>query len=104
MKLTSPRSLAALVALNVALLAGLVVTLFTPEPAQAQFGGGTQYLMLAGQTRGQNDAALIYILDVRSAAMISVVYNSGSKDLEFVASRGMANDIQEAAGPAPRGR
>lgn len=98
------RSLAALVLINAALLAGLVVTLFTPQRAEAQFGGGSQYLMIAGQTKGMNDASLVYILDVRTARMIAVVYNASNDELSFVAARDMRNDITSGAGRQRGGR
>lgn len=97
------RSLAALVAINVALLAALVVSLVTPEPAQAQFAAGGQYLMIAGAAPNRSGQSLVYIVDVRTGRMISVLYTSANNELEFVAARDIGQDIRSQPGQT-RGR
>ena len=92
------RSLAALVAINAALLAALVVSLFSPQPAQAQFGGGNQYLMIAGETVARNDQAMIYVIDLRTSAMVAMLFNSANNELELVGGRMMADDFRATPG------
>jgi hypothetical protein len=97
------KSLAALVALNVALLAALVVTLATPQPAEAQFAAGGQYLMIAGAAPQRSSQSLVYIVDARTGRMITVMFNSANNNLEFVAGADIGRDTREAP-TAGRGR
>lgn len=94
------RSLATLIAINAVLLAAVVVTVFSPTPAQGQFGPGNQYLMIAGQAPQRDNQSLVYIIELRTSRMISVLYNSGNEQLEFVATRVVGDDLQAA----PTGR
>ena len=93
------RSLAALIVLNVVLLAGLVVTFVAPgpQPAQAQFGGGQQFTMIAGASSGGNDQAAVYILDLSSGRLAAVRFNSANNEfMGDVAGRVIADDIGRA--------
>ena len=92
------RSLAALIVLNLALLAALAVTVFTPQPAEAQFGGANQFLMLSGQITGREQQAVVYIIAIRSGNMVAAIYNGSNKKLDFIARRSVANDMRRAAG------
>lgn len=94
------RSLAALIAINAVLLAALVVSLFNPAPAMAQFGGGHQYLMIAGKSPIRNDQALIYVIDRRTSRVVALLFNSANNHFEPVAGRIVSQDIKAA----PRGR
>ena len=87
------RSLAGLILINAVLLAALVVTSFSPEPAQAQFGGGGgQYLMIAGDASGRSSQAAVYITDLRSGKIVAVMFNSSNNTLDFIASRDVGKD------------
>ena len=86
------RSLAALIALNVVLLAALVVTVFSPQPAQAQFGGSSQYLMISGEVAGRTNQSGVYIINLQTSRMIAVLFNSSNNKLEYIDSRDISRD------------
>ncbi len=78
------RSLAFLIVLNAALLmAVFVMPSGTQQPAQAQFGGGRSYTMIAGQVTGRNNQAAVYVIDLSSSAVAPIFFNASSKELEF---------------------
>jgi len=92
------RSLASLIVINAVLIAALVVTVFSPAPAQAQFGGsGGQYMMIAGNVTGRDAQAAIYVIDMKSSRVIAVMFNGSNNTLEFVAGRDMAKDTERPA-------
>ncbi len=93
------RSLAALILVNAVLLAALVTSLASPQPAHAQFGGGSQYLMIAGQSQVRNDQAAIYVVDTRNGAIVSLMYSSANNRLEPLGARVIGTD-----GPTRGGR
>jgi len=94
------RSLASLIVINAVLLAALVVTVFSPAPAKAQFGGtGGQYMMIAGDVTGRDAQAAIYIIDMQTSRVVAVMFNGSNNTLEFVAGRDIS---QDAARPAQR--
>lgn len=88
------RSLAALILLNVVLLAGLVVTVFSPQPAAAQFAGGSQYLMIAGDVTGREQQAAVYIINLQTSQMAAVMFNTANNNLEVVAGRTVGEDLR----------
>lgn len=94
------RSLASLIAVNVVLLAALVmVVLGTPEPASAQFGAGGKYLMIAGKSNERRNQAAVYIIDVNSAKVMSVIVNTSERrnPIEVVAGKSVKSDLQRAS-------
>lgn len=93
------RSLAGLILINAVLLASLVVTAFSPAPAQAQFGGsGGQYLMIAGDVTGRSSQAAVYIIDMQSGKVVAVMFNGSNNTLEFIAGRDVSQDAERPAG------
>ena len=92
------RSLAALILLNVVLLAGLVVVGFAPQPAQAQLGGGGQYLMIAGKTAQRQSQSVVYVLNVRTAQVAALLYRSADNRVEPIDGRDIRNDLGGARG------
>ncbi|MEM1108895.1 MAG: hypothetical protein AAGH99_09425 [Planctomycetota bacterium] len=90
------RSLAVLIVLNVVLLAALSVTVFNPEPADAQgFGVNRQYTMIAGQTTGRNSQDVVYIIDLATSRIAPVFYNGNSEEFEFFSGRSVADDMRQ---------
>lgn len=89
------RSLGALVVLNLVLLAAVLVVSLTPTPVSAQgLGGrGGNFVMIAGQVKGREQQAGIYILDLNRAIIHWVFYNSNNQRLDHVASREIAPDL-----------
>lgn len=94
------RSLATLIAINAVLMAALVVTVFNPAPARAQFAAGNQYLMIAGLAPQRSDQSVTYIVDMRTSRMIVALYSSANQNLEFITGRIVSEDIKAA----PTGR
>ena len=89
------RTLAALVLLNVVLLAAVAVVALTPQSAQAQLGGaGDQYLLIAGKTPAAQDRDAVYVLNVNTGQVVSLVFDSRTDDLQRVDGRSVTEDIQ----------
>jgi len=91
------RSLAVLIVLNVALLAGLSVTVLSPAPAQAQFGGGRQYTMIAGDVTGRAQQAAIYVVDLIGGDVVPLFFNGGNDKFEVFDKRSIAQDMKGGA-------
>ena len=92
------RSLAALILVNAVLLAALVTSLASPQAAQAQFGGGSQYLMISGASQVRNDQAVVYVVDTRSGAIVSLIYSSANNRIEPLGGRLISQDTQQSGG------
>jgi len=95
------RSLGALVVLNLVLVIALAVVSLSPQPAEAQFGGGSNYIMIAGEITGRTNQNAVYIVETQSARMISVLFNSSNKTFQVIAGCDLAADAR-AAGGGPR--
>ncbi|MBI1372684.1 MAG: hypothetical protein GC159_07965 [Phycisphaera sp.] len=91
------RSLRALIVLNVVLLVMLGIFSFAPQPAEAQLGGASNYMMIAGQSQGTT-VGTVYIIDAARGGMIAVQYNIGKKRLESVGWRVMTQDFAAQQG------
>lgn len=92
------RSLAGLILINAVLLASLVVTAFSPAPAQAQFGAGGQYLMIAGDVVGRDAQAAVYIIELQTGRVAAVLFNGSNNTLEFIAGRNVSEDATRPTG------
>jgi hypothetical protein len=92
------RSLAGLILINAVLLASLVVTGLSPAPAQAQFGGGGQYLMIAGDVVGRSAQAAVYVVEISSGRVAAIMFNGSNKSLEIIAGRNVAEDANKPTG------
>lgn len=88
------RSLAVLVLLNIVLLAALSVTVFNPQPAEAQFGAARQYTMIAGGVTGRSNQSAIYVIDLSTSRVAPLFYNGSSNKFEFFAGRSVAKDME----------
>ncbi len=86
------RSLAFLIVLNAALLVALFLLPSAPQPAEAQFGGGRSYTMIAGDVTGRSNQAAVYIIDLSTSAVAPVFFNGSSKKLEFFQGTIVADD------------
>jgi len=86
------KTLHALVALNLVLAVGLALAVLTPRDAKAQFGPDSQYLMISGDVQQRRQQAAVYILELNTGNMVSVLFNGSSDELEFIATRNIAND------------
>jgi hypothetical protein len=89
------RSLGALIALNIALLAALAVVSLSNR-AQAQGGIRTEpgeYQMIAGHITGRNNNDLIYLFEVRSSKMVTFFYNSAANTVDIVDAHVINEDL-----------
>jgi hypothetical protein len=93
------RSLAALVTLNVILLAGLVVTAFAPREAAAQLGPGRTFLMVSGEIVGREQQAGVFIIDRQSTQVVALLFRSQDKRVEYVGTTNIAQDAQRSGAP-----
>ncbi|MFW5682848.1 MAG: hypothetical protein ACOC1G_07570 [Phycisphaeraceae bacterium] len=87
------KTLTALVVLNVALLAGLLLTGGPQRTAQAQFGGAPNFLMIAGEVRG-SDRDAVYLFEATSGELRVIQYSSADDRLNPIARRNIARDVQ----------
>ncbi len=88
------RSLAALIVLNLALLAALVVTTLTPTPAQAQFRAGASYLMIAGEVVGRSQQAGVYVFNLSNGQVLPFLYNTSNDRIDTYPVRDVGQDMQ----------
>lgn len=89
------RSLGALVALNLVLLAALMATVLMPSKAEAQLGAlaKPQYLMVAGDVTGRRQQAAVYVIETNTAKMAAIFFNSGTNRIEVVGGREIGPDV-----------
>lgn len=88
------KTLGALIALNVVLLAGLAAVVLSPKQAQAQGFGRANYLMIAGDITGREQQAAIYVIETNSGRMISLIFNGSNNTWEVIGSREVGRDLQ----------
>jgi len=100
------RTLSFLIAVNVMLMAILTLTTLAPEPAHAQFGGGHQFMMIAGKSAERPQQEVVYIIDMRSSRMIAAFYNTSNNQWQVVGSTTVSQDMGVGApgGQPDRGR
>jgi hypothetical protein len=93
------KTLQALIALNVVLLAAVAMIGLTPTPpAEAQRLGSTpEYMMVAGQTFDRQEQT-IYIVELSTARMLGVIYRGNDKQLEVVGGRELSVDLRAKLG------
>ena len=91
------RSLGALIALNIALLVGLLAAVLSPQQASGQNFVKAQYLMIAGNIQARDQQAMVYIIEMNSGRMAAVLFNSANKNLDVVDGRILANDLAASA-------
>ncbi|MEM9021582.1 MAG: hypothetical protein AAGC44_13550 [Planctomycetota bacterium] len=96
------RTLAVLVVLNAILLAAIALTLSSPQPAQAQIGGGS-YLMIAGSNAAVPQQQVIYILNQSNGKLGAILVNDANGRIDPIGARELSQDIQNA-GPGRGGR
>jgi len=94
------RSLAVLVILNAVLIAAIAMTFgATTQEANAQgIGGGGSYLIIAGNTSQRNQQAVIYVMQVNTGRVAAFFVNSGTGDVDVIAARNIATDLEEGGG------
>jgi len=89
------RSLRALIVLNAVLLAAVTVVSFSPSPAQAQFGNRANYLMIAGDTRTNPRQQTVYVMEVNTGRIASMMFNSKNEQLTVLGARDAGADFQK---------
>ena len=94
------RSLGALITLNIVLLAALVLVSLTPQTATAQLRRPGEYLMIPGESRGRPQENMIYLLEIGTARMVAITFNSSNNRLQTWGVRVIGDDL--AAGPGGR--
>lgn len=88
------KSFSALVVLNTVLLAALFVIGLSPAPVTAQgLGGGPEFLMIAGKSPIRESLSTIYLMELRSAQMLALQYDSRNDSVEVVGARNVGQDI-----------
>ncbi len=87
------RSLAALIVLNIVLLAGLLLFALTPPAAQAQLRGRGSYTMVAGEARGKSSQDVIYVFDLNRGRVVAITYESGSERMNIIGGLDFSEDL-----------
>lgn len=88
------QSVGGLVVLNVVLLAALFVIGLQPAPATAQgLGGGPEFLMIAGQSTIRDNVSTVYLMELRSASMLAVQFDTRNDSLDFIGARNLGADF-----------
>jgi hypothetical protein len=87
-----------LAALNLALFVGLVVVALSPTPAAAQFVPRGEFAMISGLTTGRTNQKVVYVVDVKNARMIALIFRSSDNTFELVGSRDIGTDAAGAGG------
>jgi hypothetical protein len=97
------RSLGALIALNLVLLAGLVLTALAPRTAQAQgfAANRASYIMLPGQISGREGQSAVYIVELTTGRMVALIYSSATEQIELLDGRDLARDARGTGGGTP---
>ena len=88
------KSLAFLIALNLVLLVALFVVPGTQETARAQFGGGANYTLIAGDVTGRSNQAAVYVIDLQSSRVAPIFFNGSSNEFEIFRGSTVAEDAQ----------
>lgn len=89
----------ALAALNVVLLVALVLVGISPEPAQGQFAR-SEYIMVSGAVVGRESQDAIYIVNLATAQIAAVLFNSSNNTLELIDGRSLAAETDGRGGAA----
>jgi hypothetical protein len=88
------KSFSALVVLNVVLLAALAVIGLSPSQATAQgLGGGPEFLMIAGKSPLRENISTIYLMELRTAQMLAIQYDSRNDSVDVVGARNIGQDL-----------
>ena len=91
------RSLSVLIVLNAVLLAAIALTLGPVPKADAQIGGGGDYLMIAGSTP-QAQQQVVYIMDLRNSRVAGLTVNSANNKVEIIGGRSIGKDLKDGGG------
>ena len=90
-------SVGGLIALNIVLLSVLGLVSFAPSgQAEGAKNAAGDYILVGGSINGATSNA-VYILDQRSGALLSFLYDRSKKKLEGIAARSVLNDGRRAA-------
>lgn len=81
----------ALICLNLALLAAVVVNSATTADAQVR-GGGSDYMMMTSRINSNQDA--VYVIDLGERRMLAWVYNRNNRRLEPMFGRELTRDFR----------
>ncbi|MEM1097942.1 MAG: hypothetical protein AAGH92_04040 [Planctomycetota bacterium] len=88
------KSLAFLIALNAALLVGLLIMPGSPKQAEAQFGGGSNFTLIAGDVTGRSNQAAVYVIDLQTSRVAPVFFNGSNNEFEIFRGSNVADDAQ----------
>lgn len=84
------KSLRALFVLNVALLVGLLVTVVTPPPAEAQLTR-EEFIMVAGKVAGRSSQDVIYVINLGTSEIAAMFFQTANNEIEPIDRRPLFN-------------
>ena len=88
------RSLGALIALNVALLAAVLAVTVMPQPAAAQLKGRDRYAMVSGKSIGRSSQDVVYVMNLTNGQVIAFLYESVNKRVTVVGGMDFSADLE----------
>ena len=88
-----------LVCINVALLLALMLgSAHTPRAHGQVIRGGSDYIMVSGKIRTNDDA--VYVIDLRTRRMAGVRYDKPNRRLIIIPGRDLGRDFRRAGAAA----
>ena len=90
------KSLAFLIVLNAVLLVGLFVLPGAQDTANAQFGGGANFTLIAGDVTGRSNQAAVYVIDLQSSRVAPVFFNGSNNEFEIFRGSTVSEDAARA--------
>ncbi len=85
-----------LIALNIVLLAVLALVQLAPTVRAEESSTAGDYVIVGGSLNGATSNA-VYVLDQRSGALLSFLYDRSTKRLNGIAVRSVVNDGKRAS-------
>lgn len=85
-----------LIALNIVLLAVLALVQLAPAVRAEESSAAGDYVIVGGSLNGATSNA-VYVLDQRSGALLSFLYDRSTKRLNGIAVRSVVNDGKRAS-------
>ena len=91
------KSLGTLIAINLALVMGLLVVDGGQKEADAQLVKKREFMIVVGELQGRAEQ-IVYITDMSSSTTVATVYNSGANKFTPIGAWNIVEDVRRVAG------
>ncbi|MDP7637751.1 MAG: hypothetical protein QF577_09425 [Phycisphaerae bacterium] len=95
------QALRALVVINLVLLVMLLLVMVVPQSASAQLRGRDIYTMVAGQTQERTSQDLIYVANLTSGDVVSLIYESENDKLVIIGRLNFSRELEASVRRRP---